>query len=146
VSLIDVAPTLLDLVGVTGLSMAEGRSLAACLRQGTEPEPRPVIAESIEYGPDRFARREGDLKIILAPRPDTYNSGVELSVRPVEIFDLSKDPQERATLASRPTAETAPALEALWRRVEAVFRPARSGPGKLAPELREQLRSLGYVQ
>ncbi len=146
VSLIDLAPTLLDLAGLPGLAQAEGRSLAQVLEQGGEPESRPIIAESIEYGPDRFSRREGDLKIVLAPLPDRYNSGVELAVRPVEIFDLSQDPHERTRLVSLPAVRTGEPLEALWRHVEAVFRPARSGPGKLAPELREQLRSLGYVQ
>ena len=146
VSLVDLAPTLLDLVGLPELGRAEGKSLAGILEHGGEPEPRPIVAESIEYGPDRFSRREGDLKIVLAPLPDRYNSGIKIAVRPVEIFDLSQDPQERSSLVSLPAARTSEPLEALWRRVEAVFRPARSGPGKLAPELREQLRSLGYVQ
>ena len=146
VSLIDLAPTLLDLVGLPGMAPAEGRSLAGILEHGGEPEPRPIVAESIEYGPDRFSRREGDLKIVLAPLPDRYVSGIKIAVRPVEIFDLSQDSQERSSLVSLPAAHTGEPLEALWRRVEAVFRPARSGPGKLAPELREQLRSLGYVQ
>ena len=146
VSLIDLAPTLLDLAGLPALSAAEGRSLAQVLKEGGEIEPRPIVAESIEYGPDRFSRREGDRKVILAPRPDRYNAGVELAVRPVEIFDLSQDPQELTSLASSPPSGMGPSVEALWRRVEAVFKPARSGEGKLAPELREQLRSLGYVQ
>ncbi|HEU5182309.1 MAG TPA: sulfatase [Candidatus Polarisedimenticolia bacterium] len=146
VSLIDLTPTLLALAKLPGLSQAEGRSLSQVLEHGGEPESRPIVAESIEYGPDRFSRREGDLKIVLVPRPELYNSDVELAARPVEIFDLSLDPHERSSLGSLPASRTGEPLEALWRRVEAVFRPARSGPGKLAPELREQLRSLGYVQ
>jgi arylsulfatase A-like enzyme len=146
VSLIDLTPTLLDLTGLPPLALAEGRSLAQVLKRGGEPEPRAIFAESIEYGPDRFSRREGDLKVILAPLPDRYNSHVKVTVRPVEVFDLAADPQERSSVAAAPPSGTGPSMEALWRRVEAVFRPARAGAGKLAPELREQLRSLGYVK
>ena len=45
VSLVDVMPTLLDLVGVTGPPGMNGRSLAAAIRTGAEPPAAPVLME-----------------------------------------------------------------------------------------------------
>ena len=148
VSLLDVAPTVLALSGLPPDPRYRGRSLEAALRTGSEPDPAPILAESTEYGPDRFSLREGDLKVILTPAPEQANAGVHVGARPLEVFDLASDPMEKRNLSRAMPPEAAKMLEVLWRRVERVFRPARGKEGiqKLPEELREQLRSLGYVQ
>jgi choline-sulfatase len=54
-SLVDVMPTLLDLAGVAGPPGMNGRSLAASVRAGVEPPPRPVLMELV---PDNVIRRD----------------------------------------------------------------------------------------
>lgn len=83
VSVIDVGPTLLDLVGLTRPTGQNGRSLAAAIGTGELPE-RMVLAELIA---DRNITRNlragflGDWKLIWDLDANTY-----------ELYSLSKDP------------------------------------------------------
>ena len=45
VSLVDLTPTVIDLVDSRDPIATEGRSLAASILDGTEPEPRPIVVE-----------------------------------------------------------------------------------------------------
>jgi hypothetical protein len=144
VSLLDVAPTLLDLCRLPPSPLHAGRTLAGALRRGVEPETRPVFAESIEFGPDRFAVREGPLKVIVTPHPERLHA----DVRPVEVFDLSRDPGEREPNSGR-HLDFLQKVNTLVDRARRVLRPnAEDPPGThtLSPAVEEQLRSLGYVQ
>ncbi|HEX5045100.1 MAG TPA: sulfatase [Candidatus Polarisedimenticolaceae bacterium] len=148
VSLLDVAPTLLDLAGLPPDRHHRGRSLGPALAQGTELPPRPIFAESIEHGPDRFAWREGTLKAILAPYPDRVHYDVKLDVRSAEIFDLGSDPLERNPESGRFDPRARDAFGALLVRSRYALRPRseREDPGAISDELRAQLRSLGYLR
>ncbi len=128
VSLLDVAATILDLTGGDGPGLP-GSSL---LREGT---PAPIYAETLapqlDFGwSDLRAWREGELKVIRAPRP--------------ELYDLKADPGETHNLsAERPEVSE----RMLARLTEAL----RTGGEKEAgqPEnadTAERLRALGYVQ
>ena len=118
------------------------------LSSGREPEELPILAESAEYGPDRFARIEGSLKVILTPMPQLFNGGTPIEARPLEMFDLSSDPGETHDLSGVPPRGASRITENLWKRVETVFKPLAEsgGRGKIPEALRDQLRSLGYVQ
>jgi len=148
VSLLDVLPTLLALEGIPGESEDQGRSLVASLSQGSEPDPVPMNAEATEYGPERFARREGSLKAILTPKPDELRGGIDRNARPLEVFDLQSDPHEKHDLSAALPPEASALVEDLWKRVERVWqRGSQGGPsGPIPKELEEQLRSLGYVR
>jgi arylsulfatase A-like enzyme len=147
VSLIDVAPTLLEMAGLPGDPSHEGRSLAGTMRTAEEPPQRPVLAEAIEFGPDRFLIREGDVKVILTPYPDRFNI-VPIAARPLEIFDLAADPLERHDLSAHLSKPVAEMVSLLWKRARGVLsdseREEQAGP-PLPEELLQQLRSLGYV-
>ncbi len=146
VSLLDVAPTLLALAGLPPDADYRGENLERTLRTGEEPAPAEILAESIEYGPDRFSIRKGDLKAVLAPLPDRHNAGVRVDARPLEVFDLAHDPREEHDLSRALPPGADRMVETLWRRVEKVFKPVNGEEGQKIPEeLREQLRSLGYV-
>jgi choline-sulfatase len=128
--LIDLAPTVADLVGAPRFPVADGESLVR-ERRG---EPPPAYVETwqpwLSYGwAPLQALRHAGWKLVVAPRP--------------ELYDLSRDPGERNNVfdAQRDRARH---LESLRRRVEA--RPAVGAPGGAADaEAVAKLRSLGYV-
>ncbi len=87
VSLVDLAPTLLDVLGVDIPHNLEGRSLVPYIA-GKDPPPRPVFAE---VSTKRMVLFEG-VKLI----KDTWRKTMEL-------YDLEQDPMERRNLVeSRP--------------------------------------------
>jgi arylsulfatase A-like enzyme len=148
VSLLDVAPTLLDLTGLPADKNHQGRSLARALTAGADLPPRPIFAESTEHGPDRFAWREGTLKAVLTPYPERVHLDVHLEVRPVEIFDLGRDPLERDPESGRQDARVHEAFGTLLQRSRRVLdgKSVPAGTAEIPGELRDQLRSLGYLR
>jgi len=148
VSLLDVLPTLLAFEGIPGEPEDQGRSLAPYLSRGSEPASVPMNAEATEYGPDRFARRDGNLKVIITPKPEDVRAGVTVHLRPLEVFDLLSDPGEKHDLSAAPPQEASATIEELWKRIERVWRRGSGADhnGPIPKELQEQLRSLGYVR
>jgi arylsulfatase A-like enzyme len=135
VSLVDLAPTAADLLGVTWPAGPQGRSgedLANALREDAEPAPHDLYAET-EY-PRLFgwaplaALRRGAAKFVHAPEP--------------ELFDLASDPGETR---NRIDEDRRAAVE-MKQRVEAL----RSGAldrstAEPDAESQRQLAALGYV-
>jgi arylsulfatase A-like enzyme/cytochrome c-type biogenesis protein CcmH/NrfG len=134
VSGIDVAPTILDLVGAPPLPAPHARSLVPLVEGRSEAAPRAVYSETLSpqldmgWAPLRAVRDER-FKLIEAPQP--------------ELYDLRQDPAERQNLyAAQP--QTARALEGALARI------AGAGWGAMAEvaldaEAREKLSALGYV-
>lgn len=147
VSLIDVAPTLLDLCGLPGDPGHRGRSLADALRRGREPVTSPQIAECVEYGPERVTVRDGPLKVILAD-PGVLHHGVRLPALPLEVYDLDVDPGESDPGSGRHSDRLGRALAVLQQRKgRGDGKPAAPDRGERLPDdVLEQLRSLGYVR
>lgn len=88
VSLLDLMPTLLDLVGAAPSAPTVGRSLAPALFGG-EPAPRPVLSECARFGRDRRAVIDGRWKLIW-----------DREVGTLELYDLERDPGERQNLVA----------------------------------------------
>lgn len=135
VSLIDVAPTLLDAAHLPPLPEAEGASLMSLL----EGKPRPARpAEYCEtlYPENGFAHsrlyalRSPRWKYIRAPQP--------------ELYDLSADPAEARNLWS-----TQPdTVRAFGKRLDRYLRSLPAAPEMahtISDADRERLESLGYV-
>jgi arylsulfatase A-like enzyme len=149
VSLLDVAPTLLEMTGLPPEPDHRGRSLDAALRSGREPEVRPVWSESVEFGPDRFAVREGDRKLIRTPRPGIMHSDARFVAAPLEVFDLAADPNERRDLSGSLTPPEVRLVVDVEHRAERALHASSAeltGAEDLPENLHEQLRSLGYVK
>lgn len=151
VMLVDVLPTVFELVGLPAPEGVDGRSLAGwILRRPAAPEPRPAFSElggpgaeceRLALGPDcrldRYAVQSGRFKLISSRLP------------PGEaLYDLESDPRELHDVAARHPEELA-RLRALLERYLAgrseADSPAPAGE-PLDPTLRERLEALGYLR
>lgn len=136
--LIDVAPTVLELLGLPVLDGATGRSLAAPVTGGAPGPPQTTYAESLTplvhyQWSDLRVLRDGRWKYILAPRPELY----DLTADPGELTDLSAS---NPATARRLRAELEGLLKAeRARALDATSRPA------LSAETLQKLGALGYV-
>jgi arylsulfatase A-like enzyme/cytochrome c-type biogenesis protein CcmH/NrfG len=137
VSLVDVAPTLLEVAGVARPASVQGQSLLPLLA-GVTPADRPSYAET-DYPRRAFvwsslaSWRVEQLLYVRAPRP--------------ELYDVATDPgaernlaAERAALAGRLGQQ----LEGFRRRTAAESSPAPAR-SVVDPALAEKLSALGYV-
>jgi arylsulfatase A-like enzyme len=147
VSNLDVAPTVLELVGLEPDAEAQGISLVPYLAEGAPPLPeRDLRAEVSFVAPRRDVREEqtvfltalmrGDLKLIH-----------DLASGQFALYDRAADPGERTdAFASHPRAEE-------LRRALLAWEETRAADGAPAAKLLEpsdaeleRLRALGYVQ
>jgi choline-sulfatase len=131
--LVDVAPTILELVGLPRSPGIDGVSLVPTLRGGVQSIP-PAYVETFQpwtsYGwsPLKSLRREG-WKLIAAPRP--------------ELYDLESDPREERNVFES-ERDRAREMEIARRAVESL--PAVGNSTATADsEAVAKLRSLGYV-
>lgn len=138
VRLIDIYPTVLDLLGIAaghgaaGYSI-HGRSLRALLEGGSLPEI-DAFAEGTNRPPERKALRSSRFKFVQ-----------NWETKEARLYDLRRDPGERYNLA----AEQPEVVEALAHRLAAIAQGSASmteaDPSSMSPELREQLEALGYL-
>ena len=128
-SLVDLAPTVLDLLGLPAEGM-EGESLAARLRKGdAADDARPIFAETNLRGEKvRTVLHDGEQLIRDEGKGRT------------EVYSLLEDPAQKA-----PREGDASELTAL---LESHFAGERRPPTTVEPteERLRQLRALGYVQ
>jgi len=136
VGLVDVAPTILAILGVAAPAQMQGRSLLGLL-EGKPEEERPSYAET-EYPQRAFgwsalaSWRVERFLFVRAPRRELYDTIAD----PAELHDLSTS---RSVLADRLAAQ----LEAFRMRVSSGAGSA--GPRRIDPELAQRLGALGYV-
>jgi len=135
VSLVDIAPTVLDLLGLEQRPAMQGQSLVALLAGAPAPA-RPLYAETLSprlshgWGELR-ALYQGRWKYIHGPRP--------------ELYDLAADPGELANLVA---AEPALAERLQAELASFLASHAAAGSAPAAPideQSRQQLMALGYV-
>ncbi|HYH46537.1 MAG TPA: sulfatase-like hydrolase/transferase [Thermoanaerobaculia bacterium] len=130
VSLVDVGPTLAGLVGKALPGSLDGRDLSAALREGREPAPADIYAETqypavFGWSPLSALRRR-DLKYISSPKP--------------ELYDLTHDPHESKNLQGAKEEE---GFAARLAAIESGAVETQKLPADA--ETRSRLASLGYV-
>lgn len=149
VALLDVAPTILDLLDVPAPPNFRGRSLIPIVESERRLEEPEVYFETLYWeleekrGLSRHGVRTPKMKYIL-----NLQTVDEESIRHEELYDLDKDPEERKNLLASPSSSATyhELLERLRREVTA--RAEGKGGGKhheLTPEAEERLRALGYL-
>ncbi len=141
VSIVDVMPTVLEIIGIEPGLEFQGRSLAPLLEPGTgpgnEPEKRYIYSESwyarLHYGwSDLRALRDERYKLILSSDP--------------ELYDLIEDPDERHDLAGTLNTVVFEMTRVAQERIATWSVGASpSTAGELDEETRRKLVSLGYV-
>jgi arylsulfatase A-like enzyme/Flp pilus assembly protein TadD len=135
VRIVDVMPTILELLRVPIPSVVQGVSLMPLARG----DRLGLIAHSESWYPryhygwsELRSIQDGRMKYIRAPRPEQY----DLQDDPGETIDRSKDDPARLASFSRALDD----LEARTARAEAA-----KGPRPVDPETEERLAALGYV-
>ena len=137
VSIVDVAPTLLDLLGVEAPGM-QGRSLRTALASGAAPPDRALSFSWIDPGAQGV--RRGPWKLL------------EDGTKKRTLFDLANDPRERRPLDD--AAEIAPLESALAtvasddreRRDRMAAAGGTGEPRAASERVLESMRALGYVE
>lgn len=134
---VDLAPTVLDLLGLPPMRSVAGRSLAPLMAGARSDLGLEAYAESMyplhHYGwSDLRVLRSGRFKVIDAPRP--------------ELYDIQTDPHERTNIFEQ-RRTLGDQMIARLREMEKAFdhAPAVAPPTDVDPEVRARLAALGYV-
>jgi arylsulfatase A-like enzyme len=153
VSLIDLAPTLLDLTGLAPEPAFEGRSLAAHLRPDysgcggvspARPAPADVFFELLKTGSLYESRRHsrgilrGSMKLLVGVIPRSRKA-------PLELYDLAGDPDETRPASEDAGGDAEILAAALQARTDVLASRSRAAEtGDLDEATKEKLRALGY--
>ena len=135
-SLIDVVPTLLDLLGIERDHAMQGQSLAGAFGKQGLPDraQRVIFAEH----PRVTAIRQGQRKWVLKEKRD-------------EVYEVDVDPAEQRDVATPELVARGRALADRHRRASEALRlelvdTAKSPPVELDHKTESQLRALGYLE
>lgn len=149
VSLIDVFPTILDIVGVRNENLTiRGESLMEALYRHTEPTGRSLFSMGTLYGDEKYCLIDGEYKIIFNTGiKDTkkFDMPINYLKEGMEIYNLPSDPHEKEDLAHI-NGETFVAL----KKKLLEFKSHQSLPAGnkiiITDEVKENLKTLGYIQ
>ena len=156
VSMIDMLPTILDLVRLPQPEVKQGQSLAPLLLDKAGWEPRPVILDKFKEDANT-GRLRGFIEVVdgrwgasLEINPDPERRAERKRPVPLLLYDLWNDPYCLKSLhEARPdlVRKYTEFLEAQFEAHQALAqRFTRSEDSPLTPEQLRTLRSLGYIQ
>lgn len=137
VELVDLVPTIADLLGVDAPTDLHGRSLVPMLRDPNAPGRETVFSEYLEN--EEAMIRSDRYKLVVGTgrrkRLDGYETGRPLPGPYERLYDLQSDPGETTDLSSRPDhAEVkASLIQKLHLRLLATPAPGRLLPAGLSP-------------
>lgn len=143
VSVVDVTPTMIDLLEPGAALDCEGRSLANSVKTGSEPEVVPLVLDRRPFRTRPIpGLRVGEMAWIEYPWKLIQLDGGGNT----RLYKLDEDPAETRNLASQRSdlVRTMSAQMAAWREA----RPLKQDRGKRdagRDAEREALRSLGYI-
>ena len=138
---LDIVPTLLDYAGVPLTGRVNGTSMRPLLDGSGGPTHTFSFAGVGKAEKEQIAiLGDGPLKVIVD------HQGV-----PVEVYELAKDPEERTNLVATRAAEAADVAKRFraWLESETAGGPAAAPVQlgrELAPDERERLKALGYIE
>jgi choline-sulfatase len=134
---VDITPTVLEVLGLSGAKEMDGRGLLEPLRGKESPPALPQYSESLlsEIGfgmAPLYSLRDGGYKYIRAPRP--------------ELYDLHKDPHELRNLVAE-LPRVASRLDRELTRIadDSRRRAVKADVTPMSRETEESLQALGYL-
>ncbi len=156
VSMIDVLPTVLDLVGLPPPEIGQGQSLVPLMTGKAGWQPRPVILDEFNVHP-QTGKLGGLIEIVdgqwgasLEINPDPDRPPEQRRPVPLLLYDLWSDPmclhslhETRADLVEKYTKVLTAQFDA-HQALAQRFTPGKEAP--LTPEQLRTLRSLGYIR
>ncbi|MEA3399783.1 MAG: sulfatase [Armatimonadota bacterium] len=140
VSLLDVAPTVLELCGLDVPKAMHGRSIAPLISgQSALPDKR-IWLEGCCHGCIRKGVLSGRYKLLYY-----------VSAQRFELYDLRKDPGEHHNIHGLPHAPDTSAMEQdllAWTEASLALMARRTGSGReqVPPAIMRRLKDMGYVQ
>lgn len=139
VNLIDIMPTLLDMLSADKPKSFEGKSFLGWITEDRAEENRPAFSEETSWGEELKCARADQFKFIA-------NSTFEKQ----ELYDISADPQEKRNLYGVETEKAEKMKEMLlfWIKQNSavVERMKKERHTDLDQKLIDNLRSLGYIK
>lgn len=157
VDLTAVAPTILEYVGAAVPAAMRGRRLLDLLRGGPEPvdDGWAAFSDDVWIGAARRAVRTAEWKLIardgelperfLANEPRRRLRRELDRLPPLMLFNVAKDPRERADRAGAQPAVAARLRRLLHDHRAGLGRAPRREHIRLDGDVRDRLRALGYV-
>ncbi len=145
VGLIDLTPTVLDLVGLDIPDEIQGQSLAAVMSGAAGPHEF-VFMESGTRSPTQLSVRHGKWKLVQIRAPGDRKA---FRLGESQLYDLETDPTEQTNVsaAHRAIVEKLAAALAQWKRDTPVYHGTEGmGQKGLDPQTKEMLRALGYAE
>lgn len=155
VMLVDIAPTLHDLMGLDSPGELRGTSLRPWLLPWLSLAER---ASSQSPEPDPTAPLQRLRRAEYADQSATYDGRLKLIDRPtgVELFDRLKDPGETRNVAARRVERASALLEAGRKLAQSPLRPKQDpgsdssgaavpAPPEVTQEMLDELKALGYL-
>jgi arylsulfatase A-like enzyme len=156
VRLIDIAPTILDIVGIKRPSQFQGVSLLELIRSGARKEEPPAVSEFLQMGPERKSIRKDGFKYIWIENPNLYWNFNFRNIKPEEFFNLADDPGELHDLSGQEAGRIKQyhaAIEqslhdsaAIHDALQLEHRGLKTGPRTFDKETQERLKALGYLK
>jgi len=135
-SLLDLAPTLLDVAGIPAPAEFRGRSLWGQLRKGKFME-RPVVSECVYDCTNPFFPKDRMGPRLLAIRLNQYKLVLDFAGGSGQLYDLSRDPGEKAPLAMSEAAEVRQKLLTATKRHLVESCQSRDFDRRMASQVRE---------
>ena len=139
ISNVDIFPTILDILGFSDNSQRDGRSLVPYFK-GENMEEREVYLHTIPY-----VEKSVDDKVGIRTSKYKYFRYARESSEKINLYDLSKDPQENNNIASENPAivkEMEAILEGLTKN--ATIESMDDVDDKRLERIQDELRLLGY--
>ena len=141
VRLIDMAPTILDLLGLPPMAEGQGSSLLP-LMEGAVEDHRTSFSEALIYFGEKKSVDDGRFRLILSA-----NSGTQ------ELFDLEADPGATHDVSDQYPEVVTRLKEALRDHLreqqsfnESLEKNEENGESKIDDRMKARLRALGYLQ
>jgi arylsulfatase A-like enzyme len=135
VGLVDLVPTVLELVGIAPAASIEGQSLLPLMRG------EPASPARASY---RISELEWKLRLRSVWTP-THHLIVQPRFGVARLFDLRLDPSEQRMSFDEQVVEELRAQLGQWRKQRKAQRTREFEEVELSEEKREQLRALGYA-